>query len=218
MGYYLPPPLRGPPNHWKVPDCNWSSLCSTRPPLLEFLTSKIVDSSLFAACVICIYFHFFLWISIAFCYEERRRFIQRFILWNSKRWRHEGILHICKSKMDASGMSIDLYRPRSRSIDWSVMLYNSSRGVHPCPKQNIKSLSQTKDYRIFGVKQKSYHPKDPMSSSRNLKESASSYHRKAINVLNDNTKGSCTFENRGWTPRECQSARTDQDPDGSIGP
>jgi hypothetical protein len=57
-----------------------------------------------------------------------------------------------------SGMPIDSYKPRSESINWSVMPYSSSQGVHPRPKQNIRRLSRTENYRIFGVKQKLLHP------------------------------------------------------------
>jgi hypothetical protein len=126
-------------------------------------------------------------------------------------------MHTCKSRVDASGMPICSYKPRSRSIDWFVMSYNLSRGIHPRPKQNIRTLSRTEDCRIFGVKQKSLHPKNPMNISKNLKEFAPPYHNKAIHALNDDTKGSCTLANRGWTLWECKSVRIDQDPNRSIG-
>jgi hypothetical protein len=75
----------------------------------------------------------------------------------------------------------------------------------------------SEDYRIFGVKQKSLHPKNPMRSFKNLKKIAFPYHKKTISASNDDTKGSCTGAYQRWTPRECQSARKDQDRDQSIG-
>jgi len=55
-------------------------------------------------------------------------------------------------RVDNSGMPIGSCRPRSGSIGWSTMPYNSSRGVHPRPKQNIRRILRMKGRHIFGVK------------------------------------------------------------------
>jgi len=73
-------------------------------------------------------------------------------------------MHTWRSRVDSSKMLIGSYRPRSGSIDWSVMPYSSSRGVHPRPKLNIRKTLSMEDHHVFGVKQKSFHPYNPMSS------------------------------------------------------
>jgi hypothetical protein len=52
-----------------------------------------------------------------------------------------GIMHTSGSKVHSSEMPIGLCRSRLGSIDWSAMLYSSSRSVHSRPKQNVKRLS-----------------------------------------------------------------------------
>ncbi len=94
----------GSPGGLQIPNF---SKCWASPPHLAKVRVAIVKNSLFMTffpswssklrklstllflllVLFVFYFHFFSWVSIAFCYEERRRFIQRFILWNSKRWR-----------------------------------------------------------------------------------------------------------------------------------
>jgi hypothetical protein len=118
-----------------------------------------------------------------------------------------GIMHTSRSRVDSLEMPIGSCRPRPRLIDWFAMPYSSSRGVHPCPKQNTRKILRMEDRHILGVKKNYFTPKNLMN---NLQEHA----RICISLSQKSNQcckqlESCTFLDRRWSTQECQLVRVD---------
>ncbi len=103
-------------------------------------------------------FHFSSWVLIAFCYEERRRFIQKLIPWNSKRWRLSlafvieifsspratcTSLHACDFMPMHSFFNVKLLKPSIHRTNLSSML------VNPCGLCMYTSIKCPKALHIF---------------------------------------------------------------------
>jgi hypothetical protein len=106
-------------------------------------------------------FHFSSWVLITFCYEKRRRFIQKLIPWNSKRWRlllaflieifsSPGAtctsLHACDFMPMRSFFNVKILKPSIHRTDLSSMLVNPCglcMYVHKMPKSASSILSDS---------------------------------------------------------------------------
>ncbi len=103
-------------------------------------------------------FHFSSWVLIASCYEERKRFIQKLIPWNSKKWRlllaffieiFSSPGAICTSLYACDFMPMCLFfnviilKP---SIHWTDL---SSMLVNPCGLCMYTSIKCPKALHIF---------------------------------------------------------------------
>jgi hypothetical protein len=106
--------------------------------------------------------------------------------WCSQQW-HEGILHNQQIEGGRLKNANPIHTNQSIGINrlvCSAIKLSSSRGIHQCSKQDIRRLSQTKDYYIFR-ENKIHHEESTKAENKTTQEH---YRRKMRMVWGRTTK------------------------------